>query len=486
MQRARLNLVAPVYTNGTVVQGKYRLLHLIGEGGMGAVWAAHSQPLDVNVAIKLIRLDTANEDSAERLMREARALARLADPGIVRVFDVGSTEQGDPFIVMELLVGASLQRAVEAGRIEPVRAVRLLLPIVRALECAHRAGIVHRDVKPDNILIAHGSRGDLQPKLVDFGAAKWVKSADHLTRVGSVVGSPLYMSPEQARGEAVDPRTDLWSVCAVLYEAVSGEPPFQADNTNALLHAINTREVLAISGDSAGDGQLWDIIHKGLTKDRNERWQNAHDLMLALAGWLRARGATEDITGVALQGRGLGRFSSSPSLDTNPRASQRRSRAKPTEVVLGGSLSNQQRAQLAPVDDEQQVPRSLLERVLAGRHLSPRFWSVIGATLLGVVILGIAWHRWSSAPSPRWSAAVGPTSALVHDSPDVPTAATPRDEAPLREEAQRTAEPTSPEPTKQSTAARAKLGAQESTSHKAAARPKAKPHTPAPFKNPFD
>ena len=165
------------YTAGAIVAGKYRLLHRLGEGGMGSIWAAHNPTLDINVALKLIRMDTANDDAHARLVQEARATARLADPGIVRIFDVGHTEQGDPFITMELLTGTNLRQALDGGPLDPVRAVRTLLPIVRALECAHRGGIVHRDVKPDNIVLAIGTRGDLQPKLVDFGAVSYT----HLT-----------------------------------------------------------------------------------------------------------------------------------------------------------------------------------------------------------------------------------------------------------------------------------------------------------------
>src|SRR5262245_25373865 len=172
-------LELPLHTAGSVIDGKYRLIRELGEGGMGSVWAAHSKPLDVSVALKLLRIETAHEDSAERLLREARVMARLADPGIVRVFDVGQTEEGEPYIVMELLVGATLRRVLESARLDGVRAVRLLLPIVRALECAHRAGVVHRDVKPDNIVLAQGARGDMQPKLLDFGAAKIVQGVDH-------------------------------------------------------------------------------------------------------------------------------------------------------------------------------------------------------------------------------------------------------------------------------------------------------------------
>ena len=303
---------SPDYEAGTIVAGKYRLLYPLGEGGMGSVWAAHSSALDINVALKLIRLATASEEAPLRMIQEAHATARLADPGIVRMFDVGSTEQGDPFIAMELLTGTTLHTTLEAGPLPAIRAVRLLLPIVRALETAHRAGVVHRDIKPDNILFAVGARGDLQPKLVDFGVAKLLSKENQLTHVGAVVGSPQYMSPEQTRGEAIDHRTDLWSVCVVLYEAIVGAPPFTANNTHALLHTISTKEFKWGKEPGAPDAMLAEIIRKGLTNEREQRWQQARELMLALAEWLRSQGVTEDITGVAWRGRGLGQKSSLP------------------------------------------------------------------------------------------------------------------------------------------------------------------------------
>jgi hypothetical protein len=303
---------SPDYTADTIVAGKYRLLYPLGEGGMGSVWAAHSSALNINVALKLIRLETASEEAPLRMIQEAHATARLADPGIVRLFDMGSTERGDPFIAMELLTGSTLHTTLEAGPLPAVRAVRLLLPIVRALETAHRAGVVHRDIKPDNIFFAVGARGDLQPKLVDFGVAKLLTNQNQLTHVGAVVGSPQYMSPEQTRGEAIDHRTDLWSVCVVLYEALVGAPPFTASNTHALLHTISTKEFKWGTEPAAPDAKLAEIIRKGLANEREQRWQHARELMLALAEWLRSQGVTEDITGVALRGRGLGQKSSLP------------------------------------------------------------------------------------------------------------------------------------------------------------------------------
>src|SRR5262245_19296394 len=230
------------YATGDVIAGKYALEDLLGAGGMGAVFRAKNITIDMPVAIKLIRTDLDRELLTGRLLAEARAAAKLTHPAIVRVFDVGKTALGDPFIVMELLHGKTLSNEIDAeGRISAVRAVQLMLPIADALSVAHSKGFVHRDVKPDNVFIANDDEGQLQPKLVDFGIVKHEQpnAGSQLTQVGSVLGSPDYMSPEQARGlERIDLRSDVWSFCVVLYECITGVTPFESKNYNALLRMI--------------------------------------------------------------------------------------------------------------------------------------------------------------------------------------------------------------------------------------------------------
>src|SRR5688572_19632520 len=186
----------PSYVPGDVILGKYTLESLLGEGGMGSVWRARNTALDAPVAIKLIRADLNRDTLGVRLLQEARAAAKLGHPAIVRVFDVGQTERGDPFIVMELLEGHSFGSVLTQGRVPPIQAVQTLLPIADALARAHAKGIVHRDLKPDNVFLVTDDER-VQPKLVDFGIVK-VEQRDggsHLTQVGTVLGSPEYMSP---------------------------------------------------------------------------------------------------------------------------------------------------------------------------------------------------------------------------------------------------------------------------------------------------
>lgn len=291
------------YRAGDLIGGKYRLLRLIGRGGMGVVWEAYSDALDISVAVKLIHQFTAGSEEQNRLLLEAKAAARLGDPAVVRIFDCGETLNGEPYVVMELLKGQDLAtRLDERGRLQPIDAVRTILPIVRALGVAHAACIVHRDVKPENVFLARSSTGEEQPKLLDFGIAKmdlpWEK---RLTRAGSTLGSPNYMSPEQARGEEVDGRSDLWGICVVLYEAIAGELPFDGSNYNAVMHAILSARITPFTEIGVQEPDLWAIVARGLVRERERRWQTSAELAEALGGWLLARGVVDDVTGVSLQ-----------------------------------------------------------------------------------------------------------------------------------------------------------------------------------------
>jgi eukaryotic-like serine/threonine-protein kinase len=287
------------YLAGDVIAGKYKLTRIIGRGGMGAVWRAHNIPLDIDVAIKLIRRDRTAAGAAERLLTEARAAARLMHPSIVRVFDFGESEQGDPFIVMELLHGEALSAILRRKkRITPAVAVQTLLPVAAALASAHGKGIVHRDLKPDNIIVVGGENGALQPKIVDFGIAKLLDMDRQVTLAGEVLGSPDYMSPEQARGaENVGEATDIWALSVVLYEAISGARPFDGANYNALIASILTNDPAPLTAHGVGDGALAAIIAQGLAKDVSARWQRMRDLGAALASWAVERGIEDDVAG---------------------------------------------------------------------------------------------------------------------------------------------------------------------------------------------
>jgi len=293
------------YVPSDVIGGKYRLERVIGQGGMGAVWVARNLDLDADIALKLIRRDRATEEAAARLLTEARAAAKLGHPNIVRVFDFGQTELGDPYLVMELLSGESLAAVLKRKqRIDPAIAIQTLLPVAAALFAAHTKGIVHRDLKPDNILLATDESSKIVPKILDFGIARVLRDdvERHVTVAGEVLGSPDYMSPQQARGEEnIDHRTDVWTFSVLLYETITGWRPFNGPNYNALIASIVGNSPMPIHAHGVGDPALWAIIERGLAKEVNARFQTMRDMGVALANWAVERGIQQDISGMSLQ-----------------------------------------------------------------------------------------------------------------------------------------------------------------------------------------
>ncbi|HET7541964.1 MAG TPA: serine/threonine-protein kinase [Polyangiaceae bacterium] len=295
------------YLAGAVIADRYKLVRPLGRGGMGVVWVAHSLVLGVDVALKLIHSDLGGSTGATRMAREAHAAARLGHPAMVRVFDFGWTSRADPFLVMELVQGESMGSILRRElRLPAIQAVQMLLPLADGLRSAHDKGIVHRDIKPDNILVARDEFGRQQPKLLDFGIAKVDQSQSSedrkLTQEGIALGSPDYMSPEQALGrEDIDHRTDVWALCVVLYEAITGQMPWDRPNYNALMQAIIHDPPPPTTGLSAGDPELWCVIERGLQKNPENRWASMTELGEALALWLYKHGVKEDISANSLR-----------------------------------------------------------------------------------------------------------------------------------------------------------------------------------------
>src|SRR5579875_1915116 len=216
--------------------GRYRIDRVLGHGAMGIVYKAHDPEIDRDVAVKLLRADLLDgEDRTEmlaRFRREAQAAGRCVHPNIVSLFDYALYD-GTPYLVMEYVRGASLARLLENGaRLNPEQASTIMLQILDALACAHALGVVHRDVKPANILLSEGAR----VKVADFGISRLQGST--LTQSESLVGTPSYMSPEQCRGDEVDPRSDLFSAGVILFELLAGERPFHARNVTGILNQV--------------------------------------------------------------------------------------------------------------------------------------------------------------------------------------------------------------------------------------------------------
>ncbi|WP_437681028.1 serine/threonine-protein kinase [Sorangium sp. So ce131] len=288
------------YAPGDVLAERYRLMELLGEGSMGAVWRARNLALDLDVALKLIRRDCGVPEASTRLLREAQAAARVSHRAAVRVFDLSVTESGEPFVVMELLSGRSLAQALsESGPMPPLSAVQLLLPVIGALSAAHAAGVVHRDVKPANIVLVRDGRRTV-PKLIDFGIAATAACAPDDVPKDVLVGSPAYMAPEQVRGgQEADARTDVWSVCVVLYEIVSGRRPFGGPGSISIVHDVLRVDPPRLEVFEAHP-RLWDIIERGLSKSSEGRFPTMPALGRALAQWAIASGVAHDVTGASL------------------------------------------------------------------------------------------------------------------------------------------------------------------------------------------
>ncbi|MEZ4315509.1 MAG: serine/threonine-protein kinase [Polyangiaceae bacterium] len=285
---------------GHIVGGRYRIERLLGEGGMGTVFLARDLRLDIEVALKHVRADIVCPETRRRLLAEARAAARVSHPSAVRVLDVIVGDHESPFLVMELLRGRPLSDALLDGLFPPETAVRLMLPIIAAVAEAHAHGVVHRDIKPDNILLA--PQEGAVPKLVDFGVAK-VAGAPmprRMTPSGTLIGSPEYMAPEQADGRPdVDARADIWALCIVLYELITGVTPFNGTSALDTLTRIRCDDPEP-RGLLRTEHELWWLLTRGLAKDRDDRLASAAALGRALARWARARGINSDAAGTAI------------------------------------------------------------------------------------------------------------------------------------------------------------------------------------------
>ncbi|MGW1186170.1 protein kinase domain-containing protein [Streptomyces drozdowiczii] len=257
--------------DGRLLAGRYRLGEVLGRGGMGTVWRAVDETLGRTVAVKELRFPSAiDEDEKRRLitrtLREAKAIARIRNNGAVTVYDVVD-EDDRPWIVMELIEGKSLAEAVrEDGVLTPKRAAEIGLALLDVLRSAHREGILHRDVKPSNVLIAEDGR----VVLTDFGIAQ-VEGDPSVTSTGMLVGAPSYISPERARGHKPGPPADLWSLGGLLYASVEGSPPYDKGSAIATLTAVMTEPL----DPPKNAGPLKDVIYGLLTRDPDQRLDDA-------------------------------------------------------------------------------------------------------------------------------------------------------------------------------------------------------------------
>ncbi len=282
---------APEHMVGSVFDGKYEILSLLGQGGMSAVFKAKNLILNRIVAIKILLGNrNLNEQSLMRFQQEARAASQLDHPNIVKVHDFSVSVDHAPYMVMDYVEGSSIAEIISAeGKMDQYRALDLILQACDALEHAHEQGVVHRDLKPSNIMVSPLKNGNESAKIVDFGVAKLLEeeqaATPQLTRTGEVFGSPLYMSPEQCLGKKVDARTDIYSLACVLFEELTGAPPFRADNVLATMHMhINDPppELTKLRSDLHNSARLSSLLLTALAKNPEQRFSSMKEFAAAL------------------------------------------------------------------------------------------------------------------------------------------------------------------------------------------------------------
>ncbi|MBX3195824.1 MAG: Stk1 family PASTA domain-containing Ser/Thr kinase [Schumannella sp.] len=356
-----------------LLAGRYQIGELLGRGGMADVHSGMDARLGRRVAIKLLKPSLANDPAFRtRFRQEAQAAARMAHPTIVRVFDAGEETVRDPsgneiqvpFIVMEHVDGRLLKDVVAQGPMDPAEAGRIVDGILVALEYSHRAGVVHRDIKPGNVMVTSAG----QVKVMDFGIARAISdSSATIAQTSAILGTAQYFSPEQARGEVVDARTDLYSTGVVLYELLTGRPPFQGETAVATAYQhVSEPPTPPNALNHAVSPALNAVVMRALAKDRNERYQSAadfrSDLEIALAGKVPDRGVAPSDFDAAL-------FGVNPGATTASEATLRR---------------------LAE-DSDDRVPRTQTRPPVAW------IWGIIA--LVAVVVVGVGYFALTLAPT---------------------------------------------------------------------------------------
>ena len=274
--------------SGQTIAGKYRLNQLLGNGGMASVWSATNIFTDRQIAMKFMLPSVARTpEAAKRFLMEAKVSARVDHPNIIEVIDVGQTEEGTLFLVIELLTGVPLEMALtrQSPRMSVHEFAVVMVQVARALTAAHRSGVVHRDLKPTNVFLHEGR--DRQPivKLLDFGISKFLEEEPtELTIAGTVLGSPFYMSPEQARGdEDLDQRTDVYSFGAICFEALCGHRAYEALNFKSLLVKIATTTPKSIDDVAPEAPELFRaIVRECMVVDRDKREVTMNEIALRL------------------------------------------------------------------------------------------------------------------------------------------------------------------------------------------------------------
>jgi serine/threonine protein kinase len=432
---------------GDIVAAKYRVDAVLGQGGMGVVVAATDTILDRRVAVKfLLPQYSSNEVASGRFLREARATARLNSEHAVRIIEVGQLDNGSPFMAMEFLQGVDLGTTIEQqGALDVKTAVDYVLQAARGLAEAHKAGIIHRDVKPSNLFLSYQPSGKPIVKVLDFGVSKLnlgVEASGSLTTTGQTLGSPLYMSPEQMRSsQNADGRSDIWGLGVVLFELLTGARPFTADSLTELVLVINQEPPLdpKVLRPDLPDA-LCRVVLRCLEKDPNRRYPTISAFAddLAAFGSRDSRAAAKEIRGMqspnvklpgapplgrlgtlivdpndhpglahSLQGGALAQSNVGPSSSLSDPHAQANLHANP---AVPGSMTSAPWASTSggvPMPTPPTVKKSSLTGLLVGLGLAA-----------GLVVLGsVGVYLWSNSKKPDDSAIVSAASDLAESTP---------------------------------------------------------------------
>ncbi len=398
-----------VYPEGTVIAGKYRIEHVLGEGGMGIVVAARHLDLGSRVALKFLTAEMAKHASiVERFMREARASAQLQSENVCRVIDVGRVEEtGIPYIVMEYLQGQDLARVLKSqGPLPATTVAEYMLQAIQALAEAHAVGIVHRDIKPGNLFLTERPNGKPLIKVLDFGVAKAPTGPQDfsLTRTQNVMGSPGYMSPEQLKSsKVVDARADIWSIGVVMYELICGRQPFIAESITELAVRVVTESHPALPATLPRG--FVEIIGRCLEKQPAARYSDVAALAAALAPF--AAGGQDSALGASRALRGSTQLSGSQPVVaiTSPSTSM------PTTLGSASGVSEYQ----------------------PGRRRGVLAGVIGGAAALGIIAIVMLTRGGGDADTTRGTAAPAPPLPTVTEPAQQPVeqVPTPTERAPL-------------------------------------------------------